>query len=93
MNRGMMALLACLALAGCTMNVKDEPVTSRPTIVVDKPIATRCIDPADIEPIPPTAMPKDGDVGQNAAGAVIDAKALRALAQRNMIRLRNCSSP
>jgi len=86
-----MKLLACLTLtllASCVSNPtldKGGPVTEVPV-----PVLTSCVEPADIAEVPPSATVAKGDVKQNAAGVIIDAKVYRDLAEHQRNLLLNC---
>lgn len=86
-----MKLLACLMLtllASCVSSPtldKGGPVTEVPV-----PQVTSCVELADIAEVPPSAMPAAGDVKQKTAGAIIDAKTYRKLAEDQRDLLLNC---
>jgi hypothetical protein len=89
-------ILLVMLLMGATSCERRQEEVALPrtdTIEVKVTVPVKCVRPEDIAPVPKTAMRKDGDVMQNAAGAVIDAKTYRALAERQAALLQNCVQP
>lgn len=83
------AAMAALLLAGCATT---QPVVTR-TQVQEVPvvIVQRCIDTKDIPERPQTHMVPNGDVQQNAAGAVLDLHELDLYIDKLLALLNNCA--
>lgn len=67
--------------------VKEAPPPNEVKVI----IRTSCVKPEDIPPIPSTAMPRDGDIKQKAAGATADVLAFEEYAQRADALLKSCA--
>jgi hypothetical protein len=78
-------LLLLSSCGGGTQLVRPEPVEV-PTLVVE-----RCIDVSKIPAKPKSRMDPAGDVGQKAAGAVLDLEALEAYIDELLILLNDCA--
>ena len=83
-------LMATLLMSACA----SDPVleTGGKVTEVPVPVAVRCVEPADVPELPPSSMPAHGDVGQNAAGVIADAKQYRMIAERQQVLLQNCTT-
>lgn len=79
-----------LLLTACA----SEPALlgSAPSTEVKVAVAVRCVQPGDIPAPPKTAMPRKGDVKQNAAGAAADVYALEAANARMYALLQACAT-
>lgn len=75
-----------------TSCASTKPVSSLKHDEVAVPIATACVEPQDIPPLPPTAMRPDGDVAALAAGAAADIRELRRLAAKQNALLKACAT-
>ena len=94
--RIILLLLSVMLLTGATSCEQRQEEVALPrtnTVEVKVMVPVKCVTPEDLAPIPKTATRPDGDVMQNAAGAVADAKTYRALAERQAVLLQNCSKP
>lgn len=82
--------LTSLLLTACATDaalVKEAPPPSEIKVVIRIP----CVKPEDIPRVPPTAMPKNGDIKQKAAGATSDVLALEDYALRADALLQACA--
>lgn len=89
----MRALAICFLLAGCaTAPAPSVVVGKADAIRVDVPVSVPCIDPAQIEPIPPSSMPsRSAGVAELAAGAAADVIKYRELARKQADMLKACA--
>ena len=85
----MRALVFLLPLAACA----SAPVvtTSAPSTEVRVAVVRPCLSVSEIPPTPVTAMPRNGDVKQKAAGAAADVLAMEAHNAQLYALLRACA--
>jgi hypothetical protein len=81
-------LASCASVPGPTTVVgKAEPVR------VEVPVLVPCVDPAQVEPIPPSSMPtRTAGIAELASGAAADAVTYRLLAERQNKMLKACAT-
>lgn len=94
--RVLLVILAALALAGCgaaELRPDREVVVQTRTVEVKVPVRVPCIAAADVPTIPATAMRRDGDLRQLAAGAAVDVRQLEQYAKTADALLRGCVAP
>ncbi|MCC6380467.1 MAG: hypothetical protein IT519_16750 [Burkholderiales bacterium] len=98
--RAKLVILAVVAAAlplihGCagTVAPEREVVVQTRTVEVKIPMRVPCVAAADVPAVPGTAMRRDGDLRQLAAGAATDVYALAEYAARADALLRSCASP
>lgn len=84
--------IAALALGACA-TVQPPPQISHEIQRHDVAVPTPCVRDADIPKKPATAMRKDGDLKQLAAGAAIDVRNLDAYSDELAAMLRACAKP
>jgi hypothetical protein len=87
-------LLAALVLPGCATAPPQSLVVGKAEPVrVEVPVLVPCIDPAQIEPLPPSAMPpRTAGVAELASGAAADAVRYRELARKQAEMLKACAT-
>src|SRR6188472_312350 len=88
-------LIGVCLLAGCA-TTQPQPIaigTAPPLPAVQVPVFKPCIDAAQLEPDPPSAMPpRTAGIAELAAGAAADALRYRELARRRGELLKACAS-
>lgn len=89
----MRAAILALLLAGCaTAPAPSVVVRSAEPIRIEVPVVRPCIDPSQIEAIPPSSMPRrDAGVAELAAGAAADVIKYRELARKQAEMLKACA--
>ena len=88
-------LVAILTLlAGCATAPAPSVVVGRAEPVrIEVPVVVPCVDPAQIEPLPPSSMPpRTAGVAELAAGAAADVIKYRELARKQADMLRACAA-
>ena len=82
-----------LMLAGCATAPAPSVVVGKAEAVrVEVPVSVPCIDPTQIEPIPPSSMPsRSAGVAELAAGAAADVIKYRELARKQADMLKACA--
>lgn len=90
-------LLGLLAatLAGCgaaELRPDKEVVVQTRTVEVKVPVKVSCLAAGDVPAVPATAMRRDGDLRQLAAGAASDVYALQEYAAKADALLRSCTA-
>jgi len=84
--------LLCIALSACGPT-PPELVRRVDAVQVPVPVRERCIAAEDVPAVPPSRIPKTGDMAQRAAGVSAEVRALRAYAETADRLLRQCAGP
>ena len=84
-------IFVCL-LSACGPTPPDL-VRSVDAVQVPVPVRERCIAASDVPAVPPSRIPKAGDLAQRAAGVSAEVRALRAYAESADRLLRQCAGP
>ncbi len=89
-------LVAAFVVVGCAGQEQRPPrelVTQVQTGEVKVPVPVPCLKAADVPTLPGTALRRDGDLRQLAAGAAADVYALADYARIADALLRSCAAP
>lgn len=83
----------CVALASCATPIQPTTIVESPKPLppVQVPIIVPCVSADQIEPVPPSAMPRSTNIAELANGAAVDAVTYRLLAQRQNEILKACA--